>query len=68
VSPGRLWKKATLNKKILSPSGVVAWDFIPGYLKVAPLGLKMLDKKVPANATGAKKAYVFGGFLKPPKT
>jgi len=28
----------------------------------------MLDKEAPAIATGTKKAYVFGGFPKPPKT
>jgi len=46
----------------------VSWGFTPGYLEVAPLGLRMLNKKAPANATGAKKAYVFAGFLKPAKT
>jgi len=49
-------------------SGVVSWGFTPGYLEVAPLGLRMLDKKAPANADGGKKAYVFAGFLKPAKT
>jgi len=43
-------------------AGAVPWGFTPGYLEVAPLGLRMLNKKAPANAAEVKKPMFSRAF------